>query len=42
MKRILPPAVNSGGLTSASEYARVDLLYSWVHEAILAHGGPGR
>jgi secreted trypsin-like serine protease len=35
-------AVNSGGLTSASEYARVDLVYSWIHEAILAHGGPGK
>ena len=34
-------AVNSGGLASASEYARVDLVYAWIYEAILAHGGPG-
>jgi secreted trypsin-like serine protease len=35
-------AVNSGGLQSASQYARVDQVYSWIHEAILAHGGYGK
>ena len=34
--------MNSGGLSSGSEYARVDLVYAWIHEAILAHGGPGK
>ena len=34
-------AVNSGGLQSASQYARVDLVYAWIKESILAHGGSG-
>jgi hypothetical protein len=35
-------AVNSGGLQTASQYARVDQLHSWIHESILAHGGSGK
>lgn len=34
-------AVNSGGGTSSQVLARVDLVYSWIDQQVVAHGGWG-
>ena len=34
-------AVNSGFKSDDSQYARIDDVYAWIHEAIEAHGGTG-